>query len=86
MGFWYTELLERNAQFKQWCAHDRPKVRQEGKKIKKQLEILFISGNSQEMKIKRNAGILNKYLFKFFAGNDKNLKYFATRDAPLTNN
>jgi len=26
LGFWYTELLERDYQFRQWCAHGRPKV------------------------------------------------------------
>ncbi|XP_066590394.1 dynein axonemal heavy chain 5 [Prorops nasuta] len=26
LGFWYTELLERDAQFRHWCAHARPKV------------------------------------------------------------
>ena len=26
LGFWYTELLERDAQFKRWCYHGRPKV------------------------------------------------------------
>jgi hypothetical protein len=27
LGFWYTELLERDGQFKRWCFHGRPKVR-----------------------------------------------------------
>lgn len=27
LGFWYTELLERNAQFRTWISTDRPKVR-----------------------------------------------------------
>ncbi|XP_037924624.1 dynein heavy chain 5, axonemal isoform X2 [Hermetia illucens] len=26
LGFWYTELLERNTQFRHWCLNDRPKV------------------------------------------------------------
>lgn len=26
LGFWYTELLERNAQFRTWISTDRPKV------------------------------------------------------------
>ena len=26
LGFWYTELLERDGQFKRWCFHGRPKV------------------------------------------------------------
>lgn len=26
LGFWYTELLERNAQFRTWFLTDRPKV------------------------------------------------------------
>jgi len=26
LGFWYTELLERDGQFKRWCYHGRPKV------------------------------------------------------------
>ena len=26
LGFWYTELLERDSQFKRWCYHGRPKV------------------------------------------------------------
>ncbi|KAL0131287.1 hypothetical protein PUN28_002682 [Cardiocondyla obscurior] len=26
LGFWYTELLERDYQFRQWCVHGRPKV------------------------------------------------------------
>lgn len=26
LGFWYTELLERDHQFRQWCNHGRPKV------------------------------------------------------------
>ncbi|KZC10625.1 Dynein heavy chain 5, axonemal [Dufourea novaeangliae] len=26
LGFWYTELLERDHQFRQWCIHGRPKV------------------------------------------------------------
>nr|XP_033322692.1 dynein heavy chain 5, axonemal isoform X1 [Megalopta genalis] len=26
LGFWYTELLERDYQFRQWCIHGRPKV------------------------------------------------------------
>lgn len=26
LGFWYTELLERDYQFRQWCTHGRPKV------------------------------------------------------------
>ena len=26
LGFWYTELLERDAQFKRWCFQGRPKV------------------------------------------------------------
>uniref|UniRef100_A0A1B0GJY1 Putative dyneins heavy chain n=1 Tax=Lutzomyia longipalpis TaxID=7200 RepID=A0A1B0GJY1_LUTLO len=26
LGFWYTELLERNTQFRHWCNSDRPKV------------------------------------------------------------
>ena len=26
LGFWYTELLERDAQFKRWCFSGRPKV------------------------------------------------------------
>ena len=26
LGFWYTELLERDGQFRRWCYHGRPKV------------------------------------------------------------
>ena len=26
LGFWYTELLERDAQFRRWCFNGRPKV------------------------------------------------------------
>lgn len=26
LGFWYTELLERDSQFRHWCAHGRPNV------------------------------------------------------------
>lgn len=26
LGFWYTELLERNTQFRTWMLTDRPKV------------------------------------------------------------
>lgn len=26
LGFWYTELLERDHQFRQWCNHGRPRV------------------------------------------------------------
>ena len=26
LGFWFTELLERDAQFKKWIFHGRPKV------------------------------------------------------------
>ena len=26
IGFWFTDLLERNAQFRQWCFHGRPNV------------------------------------------------------------
>ncbi|KAG5316099.1 DYH5 protein, partial [Acromyrmex insinuator] len=26
LGFWYTELLERDHQFRQWCIHGRPRV------------------------------------------------------------
>ncbi|XP_055377517.1 dynein axonemal heavy chain 5 [Condylostylus longicornis] len=26
LGFWYTELLERNTQFRTWCSTERPKV------------------------------------------------------------
>ncbi|XP_063990451.1 dynein axonemal heavy chain 5 [Diachasmimorpha longicaudata] len=26
LGFWYTELLERDAQFRHWCNHGRPNV------------------------------------------------------------
>ena len=26
LGFWYTELLERDGQFRRWCFHGRPKV------------------------------------------------------------
>ncbi|CAG5099433.1 Similar to DNAH5: Dynein heavy chain 5 [Cotesia congregata] len=26
LGFWYTELLERDAQFRHWCIHGRPNV------------------------------------------------------------
>ncbi|XP_049782831.1 dynein axonemal heavy chain 5 [Schistocerca cancellata] len=26
LGFWYTELLERDAQFRRWCTHGRPNV------------------------------------------------------------
>ncbi|XP_076639069.1 dynein axonemal heavy chain 1 isoform X1 [Colletes latitarsis] len=26
LGFWYTELLERDHQFRQWCTYGRPKV------------------------------------------------------------
>ena len=27
LGFWYTELLERDAQFRRWCFNGRPKVK-----------------------------------------------------------
>ena len=27
IGFWFTELLERDGQFRRWCFHGRPKVR-----------------------------------------------------------
>lgn len=27
LGFWYTELLERDGQFRRWCYHGRPKVK-----------------------------------------------------------
>ena len=27
LGFWYTELLERDGQFRRWCFMGRPKVR-----------------------------------------------------------
>ena len=26
IGFWFTELLERDGQFRRWCFHGRPKV------------------------------------------------------------
>nr|CAD7258975.1 unnamed protein product [Timema shepardi] len=26
LGFWYTELLERDAQFRRWCQHGRPNI------------------------------------------------------------
>ena len=26
LGFWYTELLERDSQFRRWCFMGRPKV------------------------------------------------------------
>lgn len=26
LGFWYTELLERDHQFRQWCIHGPPRV------------------------------------------------------------
>jgi len=26
LGFWYTELIERDGQFRRWCFHGRPKV------------------------------------------------------------
>ena len=26
LGFWYTELIERDSQFRRWCYHGRPKV------------------------------------------------------------
>lgn len=26
LGFWYTELLERDSQFRRWCFNGRPKV------------------------------------------------------------
>lgn len=26
LGFWYTELLERDGQFRRWCFNGRPKV------------------------------------------------------------
>ena len=31
LGFWYTELLERDSQFRRWCFMGRPKVRKEKK-------------------------------------------------------
>ena len=27
LGFWYTELLERDSQFRRWCFMGRPKVK-----------------------------------------------------------
>ena len=27
IGFWFTELLERDGQFRRWCFHGRPKVK-----------------------------------------------------------
>ena len=26
IGFWFTELLERDGQFRRWCFHGRPKA------------------------------------------------------------
>ena len=28
LGFWYTELLERDSQFRRWCFMGRPKVKE----------------------------------------------------------
>ena len=34
LGFWYTELLERDSQFRRWCFMGRPKVKVPFSKIK----------------------------------------------------
>ena len=31
LGFWYTELLERDSQFRRWCFMGRPKVKESQK-------------------------------------------------------